>query len=270
MGVRSAARLFAVIAALALVAAACGDDEETGSSTTETTVADLGLVKDGTLTACSDTPYEPFEFEGDDGEQTGYDIDLMRAIAELNDLELEVKDVPFDGILGLLAAGECDVITSAVSIKPERAEQVDFSDPYFDSGQSILVRAAEGQKFKTLDDLAGETIGVQSGTTGETYANENKPSGATIRSYEDADGLFLALESGDIAAILQDYPVNAFRSTKDDKFVVTQRFETDEQYGFAVEKGNTALLDVINDGLTELRDTGEFDRIFQQYFGDAG
>ena len=270
-------RLVATLAVGALALAACGDDDdsEAGDSadTTEAdggqAAADVELVNEGTLTVCSDTPYEPFEFEGPDGEQTGYDMDILRAIAENNDLSMEVIDLPFDGILGSLAAGDCDVVGSAVTITDERAEQVDFSDPYFDADQSLLVRAEDEETYATLEDLAGQTIGVQSGTTGEAYANENTPQGATIQSFEDSDGLFGAIAAGQIAAILQDFPVNAFRATQDDSLVVTETFPTGEQYGFAVEKGNEGVLTLINDGLAELRDSGEFDEIFQQYFGEA-
>ena len=270
-------RLVATLAVGALALAACGDDDdsEAGDSadTTEAdggqAAADVELVNEGTLTVCSDTPYEPFEFEGPDGEQTGYDMDILRAIAENNDLSMEVIDLPFDGILGSLAAGDCDVVGSAVTITDERAEQVDFSDPYFDADQSLLVRAEDEETYATLEDLASQTIGVQSGTTGEAYANENTPTGATIQSFEDADGLFGAIAAGQIEAILQDFPVNAYRATQDDSLVVTETFPTGEQYGFAVEKGNEGVLTLINDGLAELRDSGEFDEIFLQYFGEA-
>ena len=272
--------------ALALTGAACGDDDTdtaetgsgTGSGTEETTAtsaaddagatAPEGLVNDGQLTVCSDTPYEPFEFEGEDGEQTGYDIDLLRAIAEDAGLGLEVLDLPFDGILGSLAAGDCDVVGSAVTITEERAEQVDFTEPYFDADQSLLVRAEDAETFATLDALAGERIAVQSGTTGEAYANENAPAGAEVVSFEDADGLFGALTSGDVRAVLQDFPVNAYRATQDDAFVVTETFPTGEQYGFAVAKDNEAVLTFLDEGLATLREDGRFDEIFATYFGE--
>lgn len=264
----------ATVVSLALVLGACGDDDDAGSGDTTTTeatevAAPDGLVSGGELTVCSDTPYEPFEFEGDDGEQTGYDIELLRAVAEDAGLDLEVKDLPFDGILATLAAGECDVVASAVSIQPERAEQVDFTDPYFDSGQSILVRAEDAEKYPTLESLAGKTIGVQATTTGETYANDHKPEGATVKSFEDADGMFAAIKSGDVDALLQDLPVNGYRVSQDDSLALTQTFPTEEQYGFAVEKGDTAMLDFLNDGLTRLRDDGRFDEIYATYFGES-
>lgn len=278
MHLRRFVRVLLAVAALSLVAAGCGDDEDepeaSASGSTEASdeggaPADLDLVSGGKLTVCSDIPYEPFEFEGPDGEYTGYDIDLVRAIAEDADLELDVRVTPFDGILGALEAGDCDVVASSVTITDERAEQVDFSEPYFDADQSLLVKKDQAEELATLDDLAGKTIGVQSGTTGETYANENKPEGATIQSFEGADGLFAAIEAGNIDAILQDFPVNAYRATKDDSLTVTETFATGEQYGFAVKKGNESVLSLLDDGLATMREDGRFDEIFATYFGDA-
>ena len=279
MRIRSATRLLGLLLPAALLLAACGDDDDTETTgTTDTTEATghavtppEGLVSDGTLTACSDTPYEPFEFKDDANQDTGYDIDLLRAIADDAGLDLAVIDLPFDGILGSVEAGDCDVVASAVTITDERAQQVDFSDPYFDADQSLLVPADRADELTALADLAGGSIGVQSGTTGEAYANEHNPGGAEIKAFEDSDGLFSALAAGDIDAILQDLPVNAYRATQDDAVVVVETYPTGEQYGYAVKKGNTSLLDFINAGLATLHDDGRFDEIYGTYFAtDAG
>ncbi|MBX3284806.1 MAG: transporter substrate-binding domain-containing protein [Actinobacteria bacterium] len=128
---------------------------------------------------------------------------------------------------------------------------------------------APSTAIKTLDDLAGKTIGVQTGTTGETYANDNKPEGAEIKSFSDTDGLFGALESGDIDAILQDLPVNAGRVAEDDSVAVVETYKTDEQYGFAVEKGSDSLADW-DKALQEVRDEGTYDLIYAKYFPTDG
>ena len=282
MRLRPAFRAPAIVLVGVLAFAACGgDDDDTSSEATTTSAeggasgdapdtSELGLVDEGTLTVCSDTPYEPFEMEDPEtGEQTGFDIELMRAVADDAGLDLEVIDLPFDGILGRIAAGECDVVASAVSIDDEREMQVDVSEPYFESGQSILVRAEDAETSATLADLAGERIGVQAGTTGRAYAEANAPDGAEIVDFEDADGLFGAIAAGDIAAILQDFPVNAYRAAQDDSVVVAERFETSEEYGFVVEEGDTAMKAFIDEGLDALRADGRFDEIFGTYFSEA-
>ncbi len=261
--------LVALVAAGALVLGACGsDNNKNETSSSGGGAAKVNTVSSGKLTQCSDTPYEPFEFQKN-GKDTGYDVDILRAIAEDNGLTLVVKDVPFTGILGSLAAGDCDVVGSAVTITDERAKQVNFSTPYFDADQSLLVRTADKAKYATLQGLAGQTIGVQASTTGETYANAHKPKGATIKSFDDATGLFGAIASGQIAAVLQDFPVNAYRATQDDSVTVTQTYKTGEQYGFAIKKGNDAILSMINDGLTKLKNDGRFDKIYASYFGQT-
>lgn len=273
MQLRSLRRFAGVLLPAALLLAACGSDDADSADTTTTAPdaaaeAPEGLVDEGALTVCSDTPYEPFEFKDDSGKDTGYDMDLLRAIGESAELDLKVIDLPFDGILGSLEAGDCDVVASAVTITEERAQQVDFSEPYFDADQSLLVKADKAEAQATLADLADATIGVQSGTTGETYANENNP-GAEIKSFEDSDGLFSALEAGEIDAILQDLPVNAYRATQDTSVVVVETYPTGEQYGFAVKKDNEAVLTFLNDGLASLRDNGAFNEIYGTYFATS-
>jgi polar amino acid transport system substrate-binding protein len=276
-------RLLALFALVGLLAAGCGSDDDddassdTTSGDTEETTGDtagsdeeIALVSDGTLTVCSDIPYAPFEFEDEEnpGEYTGFDIELLEGIAASQDLELEVRVSPFDTIIASLEAGDCDIIGSAMTITDERAEQVDFSDPYFDADQSLLIRVEDEDTYASLDDLTDQTIGVQAGTTGEEYANENTPEGATIQSFETGDALFPALISGQIAAALQDFPVNAYRATQGDEFVVTETFPTGEQYGFAISKDNPGLLAAVNEALSAMREDGTYDEIYATWFGD--
>jgi polar amino acid transport system substrate-binding protein len=293
MRIPATIRAVAVSATLALTLTACGGNGETGAPGTEspgggaatgsptatgaatptggdTAAADLNLVSQGRLTVCSDIPYEPFEFE-EGGEFTGFDIDLVRAIAQDLGLELQVQVTPFDAIQSgaALAAGQCDLAASAMTITEDREKNVDFSDPYFDADQSLLIRAEDEDTYQSLEDLAGQTIGVQAATTGAMYAEENAPEDATIREFEGAADLFAAMEAGQIEAILQDFPVNAFRATQDDSLVVTEQFPTGEQYGFAVqEEGSEALLEAVNQSLATLRDNGTYDQIFAEYFGE--
>lgn len=123
--------------------------------------------------------------------------------------------------------------------------------------------------IKSLADLKGKTIGVQTGTTGETYANDHKPEGATVKSFEDTTGLFGALESGDIDGILQDLPVNAGRIADDDSVAVVETFETGEQYGFAVAKGSDLKAE-LDDALQAVRDDGTYDELYAKYFPKDG
>jgi polar amino acid transport system substrate-binding protein len=244
--------------ALALVATACSSGD------------DATLVAEGKLTVCSEVPYEPFEFEDAAGPAgySGFDIELINAVAQEMDLELAVNNTPFDGIWLQPAAGACDVVASAMTITEERAENALFSDPYFSADQSLLVTSAnEGLK---LADTAGKKIGVQVGTTGEIYATENKPEGAELVSFDEGAALFLALESGTVDAILQDLPVNGYRAVQDPNFGVSETFSTDEQYGFGMALTNESLADQINDALGTLKDNGTYGDLHEKYFGTRG
>ncbi|MDX2343768.1 MAG: transporter substrate-binding domain-containing protein [Acidimicrobiia bacterium] len=249
--------LLTAVVAFALIATACGGDDG----------GELGLVKDGTLSVCSEIPYEPFEFEVD-GEYTGFDIEVIGAVADELGLELEVLATGFTAITSgsAMAADQCDIAASAITITDEREEAIDFASPYFDADQSLLVKGDSG--FASLDDLVGSNLGVQSGTTGEAYAQDNAPSGIEIVSYDNGGDLFLALEAGAIDGVLQDLPVNGYRAVGDSSVAVVATYPTGEQYGFAVaEEGKEDLLKSVNDALAALRDNGTYDSIFAKWFG---
>ena len=266
-----------LLAVSALLLGACGDDE--ASDETTTTAAEGGsdsaasldgvtLVNDGQLTVCSDMPYKPFEFE-EDGETKGFDYDVVSAMGDQLGVEVEFVTTPFDSIIPALAAGNCDMIASAMTITEEREQQVNFTEPYFDADQSLLVLTENEETYATLEDLAGKTIGVQVETTGATYAAENTPEGATIKEFQTGDEMFPALISGDIDAALQDLPVNAYRATTDpEQFVVTETFPTGEQYGFAVAKENTDLLAALDAALAASKEDGTYDAAYTTWFGE--
>jgi polar amino acid transport system substrate-binding protein len=237
-------------------------------TTTTAAAMDYNLIKDGTLTACSEIPYEPFEFEADDGTYTGFDVDMISAIADELGLNYEFLATGFEAITSgsVFAANQCDLAASAITITEDRKQSVNFSDPYFDADQSLLVKADSG--ITSLDDMVGMQLGVQSGTTGEAYAQENAPEGVELVSYENGGDLFVALEAGNISGILQDLPVNGYRTTQDDSVKVVATYPTGEQYGFALPKeGKDALLTAINGALATMHDNGKYDEIFAKWFG---
>ena len=265
-----------LVVAAALLLGACGSDSadettttaaDSGSGSSELSLDGVDLVSDGKLTVCSDMPYKPFEFE-EDGETTGFDYDIVSAMGEQLGVTVEFVTTPFDNIIPALAAGDCDMIASAMTITDERKERVDFTEPYFDADQSLLVLKENEETYATLEDLAGEDFGVQVETTGATYAEENQPEGSTIKEFSTGDEMFPALISGDIKAALQDLPVNAYRAaTAPDQFVVTETFPTGEQYGFAVAKGSE-LLGPLDAALAKIREDGTYDTVYTEWFGD--
>lgn len=249
--------MFVVVTAVALIASACGNDDDAGG--------DLNLVSSGTLTLCTDSPYPPMEFE-EDGEFTGFDIELIRAIADELGLGLTVINSGFDPITSGLAmeAGDCDISAAAITITADREDNIDFSDPYFTADQSLLVSKAAG--VSNLAGFSGRSLGVQTGTTGEVYAQENA-TGADILSYENPGDLFTALAAGEIDGVLQDIVPNAEQALNDDTVELVETFKTDEEYGFATkEDGAEDVLEAVNNALKTLRDNGTYDEIYGEWF----
>lgn len=227
------------------------------------------LVKDGVLTVCTDMPYEPFEFEKA-GVPTGFDVDLVRHVADRLRLDLDMVDTAFDDI----ASGEslnkrrCDVAISAMTITGERARVLNFSSPYFDAAQAMVVRKGSG--LTGLDDLAGKKIGVQGGTTGELYVTDNAPGDAEVTAFEDAAAMGAAMENGQVVAAVYDNTVVGDVIEANPDLEVATEFDTGEQYGMAVRRnGNVELLQVINEELATLKQDGGYDDIYATWFGTS-
>ena len=259
----------AASATLALAGCAGGSEAGGGEDAPESGAADYGLIEAGTLTMCSDIPYAPFEFEDSSTETgyTGFDVDLVGAIAEKLDLTLAVQDVSFEALTSgtVLVSQTCDIGASAMTITDERKANLDFSDPYYDSLQSLLVRADSG--IESIDDLAGKTVGVQQGTTGETYTTENAPDDTEVIRYPSDGELWPAIQAGNIDAILQDQPVNIEHERADATYTIVEEYNTDESYGFAFAKGEKdELIEAVNAALQELRDDGTYQEIYDTYF----
>lgn len=261
-------RTLATAAALALAVAACGEADTPDAPADGEAAADLDLISEGTLTVCSDIPYPPFQFDDPDAPSgySGFDIDLVQEIADRLGLQLTVLEVGFDALQSgaSLAAGQCDLVASAMTITEERAENLLFSDPYYDATQSLIVLADSG--ISSLDDLVGEALGVQADTTGAAFAYENAPEGVTVTEFPGGPDIFTAMLAGTVAAGLQDLPVNVEQVEQDDRFRIVEEYDTGEQYGFAAALGNDSLIEAVNTTLAEMREDGTYDEIYDRYF----
>lgn len=257
---KSRASAVALTAFATFALTACGSDESGKTS------SGADVIEEGTLTVCSDVPYPPFE----DFDKTsdlgfkGFDVDIVAEVAERLDLELTIKDSSFDALQSgqSLNAGQCDLVASAMTINDDRKKNLDFSEGYYDSQQSLLVPA--GSDIAGIDDLDGVEVGVQQGTTGKAYAEENAE-GAKIVTFPSDAEMFQAIKAGQVEALLQDLPVN-LDHTSDDKFEVVETYETDESYGLAIKKGNAQLVEDVNGALSEMREDGTYEEIYNKYF----
>lgn len=255
----TARNLIPLVAVATLVLAGCSSTASQDGAAED----ELSFITQGTLTVCTNPPYEPFEFEVD-GEVVGLDISIVQEIADDLEVELATIITPFEGIQSGadLDSGNCDLVASGITITEEREGKMDFSDPYFDADQGLLVPAGSG--LDSLEALEGMTIGVQAATTGETWATEN---GLTPLQFEDLGLQVEALKAGQVDAIINDIAV--LGPFVDDSLEVGTTFPTGEQYGFGVKTGNTALLDAVNATLARIQSDGTYADIYLEFIGTA-
>ena len=254
----------ATAALLSLTLAACA----TGGDTTELEGGEK-IIKEDTLTVCTHLPYEPFQYN-EGGKVVGFDVDLMDLVAEDLGLKQKIFNTPFEGIETgqAMNTSKCDVAAAGMTITDERAKVMDFSDPYFDATQALLVEKGSG--LDSLESLSGKTLGVQIGTTGQQYAEENVPDDVELKVFEDLALLVSAVKTGSIPAAINDNSVLYDYVGKNPTTEVSTEFDTGEQYGFAVAKDeNDALLDAVNKALSDAREDGTYDKLFKQYFPNA-
>ena len=247
---------------LTLAACATGEDKVELAS-------GVKIIEEGKLTVCTHLPYEPFQYN-EGGEVVGFDVDLMDLVADELDLEQKIFNTPFEGIETgqSMNTGKCDVAAAGMTITDERAEVMDFSDPYFDATQALLVK--EGSGLDSLESLSGETLGVQIGTTGQKYAEDNVPDDVEIKVFEDLALLVSAVKTGSIPAAINDNSVLYDYVDKNPGTEVSVEFDTGESYGFAVAKGeNDPLLETVNKMLSQARDDGTYDKLYEKYFPSA-
>jgi ABC-type amino acid transport substrate-binding protein len=239
---------------IAIFVAGCGSsDDDTGGG---------GTTGGGTLTVGSDIPYPPFE-QGKSGNYTGFDIELMEAIGKKIGRTPEFQDTSFETIFRDVAQGKFEAVISAATITEEREKAVAFSNPYYLSEQAILVK--EGSDIESLEDLSGKTIGAQQGTTGLELAKE-KSDASEIRPFPEGPDAVNGLKSGTIEAAIIDAPVAQNAVEKAGGVEIAEKVPTEEEYGIALAKDNTQLLDEINQGLQEVIDDGTYTTIYKRWF----
>ena len=206
--------------------------------------------------------FPPFEWiEGN--EVVGFDITLGNLIARDYGQKLKVVDMSFDGLIAALQAGSIDFIASGMTATDERRKNVDFSEPYYSSKQTIIVRA-DNKDTASVSDLKKKSVGVQAGTTGEIYATE-EIEGSQVKSFKTVIDAALALKNGAIESIIVDeLPAKEIVRRNPELKIVDDDFFTDE-YAIAVKKGNKELLDSINKTIKTIKENGVYKKMLDSY-----
>ena len=247
-----------------LLVAGCSSGNGGGQSSAK----GVPLVKAGQLTTCTHLPYPPFQSEID-GKVQGFDVSLIDLVAGDLGVKQTVVDTPFENFKtgAFLNSGQCDLAAAGMTITEERKKNVDFSDPYFDATQAVLVDRKSG--INSLADVKskGKKLGAQAQTTGEEYATKQ---GFDPVSFESSDAVLNGLRTGQVQAVVIDYPVvQGWLKDKAnaDAFKVVDNLNTGEQYGFTVKKGNTKLLAAINKAIKEAKADGTYKKLYEKWIG---
>ncbi|MGG5252193.1 transporter substrate-binding domain-containing protein [Neobacillus sp. SM06] len=250
--------IFSLILLFTLVIAACGNNNAAGNKGGTEKVYKVGV----------DTTYPPFEFKVGD-EYKGIDIDLINAIAKNQKFKIQLVPMDFGGIIPAMQANQLDVAIAGMSITDERKKIVDFSQPYFDAGLTVVVKK-DNTTIKSVNDLKGKKVAVKKGTTGAKYATDNAAKlGINVVQFNDSPAMFQEVANGNADALIEDYPVISYAIAQKDLGlkIVGDRLNGDK-YGIAVLKGqNQDLLKKIDKGLDELKKDGTYDKIIQTYLG---
>ncbi|NKE36943.1 basic amino acid ABC transporter substrate-binding protein [Natronococcus sp. JC468] len=244
--------------------AGCLEDAENGDGE-----GDNGGNGDGGQTIVPGTApgFEPFEMNVD-GELVGFDIDLLEAVVAETDYELgDWQELEFDGLMPALENENIDVIAAAMTINEERQETIAFSEPYYSADQSVLVQSGGDVEVGDLEDLEGLEVGAQSGTTGEGIIEDELGDDVSYTSYDNYVLAVQELERGTLDAIVIDEPV-AESFANDREVEVAFTFETGEEYGFGVRQDDGDLQEALSEGIAAVEESGEYDEITQEWFGE--
>jgi putative glutamine transport system substrate-binding protein len=269
--------LLSLFIAIVFALAACGGKEkesggnESSKSSGEESKSTLDAIKERDKFVVG-VKYDTKLFGLQDpatNEVEGFDVDIAKQIAKhiLGDEDkVELVEVTSKTRIPMLNNGDIDAIIATMTITEERKQEVDFSDVYFEAGQSLLVK--KGSDIKSVKDLKkGDTVLAVKGSTSAQNIREHAPD-ATVREFENYQEAFMALKSGQGDALTTDNSILYGMAQQDPNYVVLDETFTDEPYGIAVKKGDTEFVNEINKVLKDLRESGEYDKIYEKWIGE--
>jgi len=220
----------------------------------------------GTLKVATEAGFMPFEFVAEDGSLQGFDMDLIRAVAAKLNMEIQIDNISWDGLIPALQNRNYDALIAGITITPERAQAVAFSDPYFESVLTIVV-PAKNTDITGFDSLTGKTVAVQISTTGDYVAEEIE--GVTILRFNTVAEAMQNVAMGTADAMIVDLPVSeAFLAAYPGAQLKNLGPVADHEFlGIAIHKENTELVEKVNWALAELKADGTYDAIYNKWFG---
>ena len=263
---------FGTVAAGAVLAG-CGNSNATSTDSSSDTKSDekkgMTLIEDGKLTVVAELGFAPFEYMDEKtGEPVGFDVDVINAVAEKMGLTASyLPNQKFDTLVPIIKqGGKADVSIAAITITDERMESVDFSEPYLDSNQAIVVAKGSSETEETLNDASKQVV-CQGGTTGDEWIGENLPDAVRV-PVDDVTAALTGVQTGLYQAMVVDLPVASYMLAQSfSDLQIVKEIPTGEQYGIAVSKDNSELTQAVNKALEDMKSDGTMKEIETKWFG---
>ncbi|MEW4354105.1 ABC transporter substrate-binding protein/permease [Streptococcus pneumoniae] len=216
-------------------------------------------------TIVSDSSFAPFVFQNDNNQYTGIDMDLIKAIAKDQGFSIDISNPGFDAALNAIQSGQADGMIAGMSVTDARKETFDFSEPYYTSNAILAVK--ENSKISSYEELKGKTVGVKNGTASQTFLTENQDKyGYKIKTFAEASAMYDSLNAGSVVAVMDDEPVVKYSISQGQKLKTPIAGTPIGDMAFAVKKGsNPELIEMFNNGLANLKASGEYQAILNKY-----
>ena len=239
---------------------AAGSTDTAADTAADTSAAEETEGAGGKIVMVTNAEFPPYEYH-ENNTIVGIDADIARAVAEQMGMELEIQDMAFDSLIPAIQSGKADFAAAGMTVNEDRLKNVDFTDTYAQAAQVIIVKT--DSPIASPDDLTGKKIGVQTGTTGDIYADDIE--NAEVQRFNKGMEAVMALNQGKIDAVIIDRePAKVFVKENEGLKILDEAF-TEEEYAIAVKKGNTELLDKMNAAIKELKESGELQKIVDKY-----
>jgi len=237
----------------------------TASPTTTTAAGQKATPVKSKYIIASDSSFAPFVFQDDSNQYTGIDMELIKAIAKDQGFTVEVTNPGFDAAINSVQTGQADGIIAGMSVTDARKKTFDYSDPYYTANSILAVK--DSSNIKSYEELKGKTVGVKTGTASQTFLEENKSKyGYSIKTFSDAASMYDSLNTGSVAAVMDDEPVVKYAIKQGKKLKTPIEGTPSGQVAFAVKKGsNPELIEMFNNGLANLKENGKYQEILDKY-----
>ena len=239
---------------------AAGSTDTAADTAADTSAAEETEGAGGKIVMVTNAEFPPYEYH-ENNTIVGIDADIARAIADQMGMELEIQDMAFDSLIPAIQSGKADFAAAGMTVNEERLRNVDFTETYAEAAQVIIVK--EGSAISAPADLTGKKNGVQTGTTGDIYADDVE--NAEVQRFNKGMEAVMALTQDKLDAVIIDRePAKVFVKENEGLKILDEAF-TEEEYAIAIKKGNTELLDKMNAAIKELKESGELQKIVDKY-----